>query len=121
MPTRIGRYEIVERLGHGGIGFVVRGHDPVLDRDAAIKIIHRQHLGTPDLMQTFLEEAAQDNPESIEDYRIESRQIELQLQVLAAKLQPLEQRIFDMESDLRGRQAEIHDWEDLLDDALGLR
>ena len=71
--------------------------------------------------QTFLEEVAQENPESIEDYRIESRQIELQIKVLAAKLEPLEQRIFDMENDLRGRQAEIRDWEDLLDDALGLR
>ena len=36
---RIGRYEIVEQIGRGGMGVVYRAHDPVLDRDVAIKSI----------------------------------------------------------------------------------
>jgi serine/threonine-protein kinase len=38
-PTRIGRYEIAGEIARGGIGAVLRGRDPVLGRDLAIKIL----------------------------------------------------------------------------------
>ncbi|MFO0738804.1 MAG: protein kinase [Labilithrix sp.] len=36
---RVGRYEIVEPIGRGGMSVVYRARDPELDRDVAIKIV----------------------------------------------------------------------------------
>jgi len=37
---KIGRYQILERVGKGGMGVLYRGFDPVLDREVAIKLMH---------------------------------------------------------------------------------
>ncbi|MGH1347098.1 MAG: protein kinase domain-containing protein [Nannocystales bacterium] len=39
--SRVGRYEIIHWLGHGGMGTVYAAHDPQLDRDIALKLLHR--------------------------------------------------------------------------------
>jgi hypothetical protein len=39
IPTQIGRYQILERVGKGGMGVLYRGIDPVLDREVAIKLM----------------------------------------------------------------------------------
>ena len=39
MPTKLGKYEIRTLLGKGSMGMIFRGHDPVLERDVAIKIM----------------------------------------------------------------------------------
>ncbi|MFO0635595.1 MAG: serine/threonine-protein kinase [Nannocystaceae bacterium] len=44
VPRRIGRYEIGERLGAGGMGEVFAAHDPVLGRPLAIKLVHAELL-----------------------------------------------------------------------------
>ena len=38
-PSSIGRYEIKSELGRGGMAVVYRAHDPLLNREIAVKIV----------------------------------------------------------------------------------
>ena len=49
----IGRYQIVERLGQGGMAVVYRGFDTRLERDVAIKVIRTGMVG-PDVLDQML-------------------------------------------------------------------
>lgn len=46
VPRTIGRYTVIDRLGAGGMGIVLRGRDPELDRPVAIKVISRLPEGS---------------------------------------------------------------------------
>jgi serine/threonine protein kinase len=54
---RLGRYEVVEELGHGGMATVYRGFDPRLGRNVALKVIHRHLRENPEIAQRFRHEA----------------------------------------------------------------
>ncbi|MGD8375840.1 MAG: hypothetical protein PVF68_06850 [Acidobacteriota bacterium] len=69
----------------------------------------------------FLSEAAEEEPEDAGSYDIGKRQLEIQMELLRDKLARLDQRVLEAEMDLGARQARILDWEEILDDALGLR
>jgi serine/threonine protein kinase len=56
LPDTIGRYEVLSRLGRGGMGVVYRGRDPRIGgRFVAIKLLHVSEDGPVD---RFLQEAA---------------------------------------------------------------
>jgi serine/threonine protein kinase len=55
--TRIGKYELGEKLGHGGYGIVYAARDVELDRTIAIKVLRSDYLTHPQVMQRFLQEA----------------------------------------------------------------
>src|SRR5262249_4066279 len=47
LPARLGRYEVLEEIGRGGMGCVLRGHDPELGRDLAVKVLLHDHQHDP--------------------------------------------------------------------------
>jgi predicted ATPase/serine/threonine protein kinase len=55
--TRFGSYEIVQRLGAGGMGEVYRARDTRLDREVAIKTLSVDRLSQPDALARFEKEA----------------------------------------------------------------
>src|ERR1700735_4063341 len=53
---RLGPYEILGRLGSGGMGLVFSAWDARLQRDVAIKLL-RDEYATPEMRSRFLQEA----------------------------------------------------------------
>lgn len=54
---KIGKYEIREQLGRGGMGTVYRAYDPVMDREVALKVILDLALDVPEIKERFYREA----------------------------------------------------------------
>ena len=55
--TRLGPYEIVSRLGAGGMGEVYRARDTRLERDVAVKVLPANLSSDPSLRQRLEREA----------------------------------------------------------------
>jgi eukaryotic-like serine/threonine-protein kinase len=54
---RIGQYQIVDKLGEGGMGEVYRARDPQLGRDVAIKVLPQAFSADPERLTRFDREA----------------------------------------------------------------
>src|SRR5687767_9661678 len=55
--TRLGAYEIIAKLGEGGMGEVYRARDAKLGRDVALKILGGAFITDPDRLARFRREA----------------------------------------------------------------
>jgi hypothetical protein len=56
-PRQVGRYSVFGEIGRGGMGAVLRGRDPELGRDLALKVMLGDHAARPEAVQRFREEA----------------------------------------------------------------
>jgi serine/threonine protein kinase len=57
IPSTIGRYQIVELVGRGGMGVLYRARDPVLERDVALKMMHMDFTLDTTARERFQREA----------------------------------------------------------------
>jgi serine/threonine protein kinase len=81
LPKNIGPYEVLKKIGHGGMGEVFLAKDPALDRNVAIKRI-KPELASHDLIRKrFLREvkvtAALSHPSIIPVYSVHESESEL--------------------------------------------
>jgi serine/threonine protein kinase len=53
----ISRFEILEKLGEGGMGVVWKAHDKLLDRVVVLKVLHAGVVADPDRKRRFVQEA----------------------------------------------------------------
>ena len=56
-PALTSRYRLAGELGRGGMGSVLRGHDPILHRDLAVKVLLDEYCTYPELVYRFFREA----------------------------------------------------------------
>ena len=50
-------YELLDLIGEGAYGVVYRAHQPVVDREVAVKIILPEYASQPDFIRRFENEA----------------------------------------------------------------
>lgn len=56
-PRQLGRYEIRGLLGRGGMGTVLRGFDPLLNRSVAIKVLQTEWMAEEGMAEQLIREA----------------------------------------------------------------
>jgi len=56
-PERIGRYQVIERIGRGAMGLVYRARDESMNREVALKVLTADIEDDPDMRARFHREA----------------------------------------------------------------
>ena len=57
LPKKIGSYQILSKLGQGGMAIVYRALQSSLNREVALKVVSSAFSGDPDFCARFLREA----------------------------------------------------------------
>jgi len=57
IPSKIGKYDVIDLIGRGGMGVVYKAKDPHLERPVAIKMMTSGFADNPDLLKRFFREA----------------------------------------------------------------
>ena len=57
LPERIGRYQVIERIGRGAMGVVYRARDEAMGREVALKVLSTDLEDDPDIRTRFHREA----------------------------------------------------------------
>ncbi|MBX7082277.1 MAG: serine/threonine-protein kinase [Nannocystaceae bacterium] len=57
LPTRVGRFVVLRRLGAGGMGVVLLAYDEPLDRKVAVKLLFPEFASDPERQRRLLHEA----------------------------------------------------------------
>lgn len=55
--SQIGKYEVVEEIGHGGMGYVYKAFDPIIERTVAIKVVSEHVIDESEMKTRFYREA----------------------------------------------------------------
>lgn len=55
---KLGHFDVLDEIGHGGMGVVYRGYDRSLDRPVALKVLHPRFSDDPTFVKRFKAEAA---------------------------------------------------------------
>jgi serine/threonine protein kinase len=105
----LGRFQVLEKVGEGGMGVVYRAEDTRLNREVAIKLIHPKHVQDEEARRRFIREAqsasgiSHPNVCTIHSIEEESGQLFLVLEFLEGRT------LKDALPDIAG------DWKTLLD------
>jgi serine/threonine protein kinase len=57
LSSKLGHFNLLQEIGHGGMGAVYRAFDPTLNREVAIKVLRDELAADPKFLQDFLNEA----------------------------------------------------------------
>src|SRR6478736_7221692 len=75
MVSRISHYEVLDKLGEGGMGVVYKARDTRLDRFVALKVLPAGKVANPERKRRFVQEAkaasALNNPHIVTIYDID--------------------------------------------------
>src|SRR5437016_6470488 len=105
----LGRFQVREKVGEGGMGVVYRAEDTRLNREVALKLIHPRHIKDEEARRRFIREAqsvstiSHPNVCTIHSIEEEGGQLFLVLEFLEGRT--LKEALPDLSSS----------WKDLLD------